>query len=118
MSADFSVNAGSLLLALLSKIVMSLGWASLYTFLNVIFRKYFGISIISSFFFGTGVIIIGLGAVMGNSPVLNILLYGASVSACLSSDIFTLLTCFAVSVAWAVIYNILGSVVLYKSDVY
>lgn len=118
VSADFSVNAGSLLLALLSKIVMSLGWASLYTFLNVIFRKYFGISIISSFFFGTGVIIIGLGAVMGNSPVLNILLYGASVSACLSSDIFTLLTCIAVSVAWAVIYNILGSVVLYKSDVY
>lgn len=118
VSADFSVNAGSLLLALLSKIVMSLGWASIYTFLNVIFRKYFGISIISSFFFGTGVIIIGLGAVMGNSPVLNILLYGASVSACLSSDIFTLLTCIAVSVAWAVIYNILGSVVLYKSDVY
>lgn len=38
---------------------MSLGWASLYTFLNIIFRRYFGVSIASSFFFGTGILIIG-----------------------------------------------------------
>ena len=41
---SFEVNAGSLICALLGKMIMSLGWASLYTFLNVIFRKYFGIS--------------------------------------------------------------------------
>ncbi len=57
--ADMHVNAGSLVLALLGKMVMSLGWASLYTFLNIIFRRYFGISIASSFFFGTGILIIG-----------------------------------------------------------
>ena len=32
------VNAGSLIIAILSKILMSLGWASLYTLLNVVFR--------------------------------------------------------------------------------
>ncbi len=50
---ETDVNVGSLIVAILGKMVMSLGWASLYTFLNVIFRRYFGISIMSSFFFGT-----------------------------------------------------------------
>lgn len=98
--------------------IMSLGWASLYTFLNIIFRRYFGISIASSFFLGTGILIIGVGAIVGNSPVLNIFLYGSSVYACLSSSILTLLVCLAVSVVWAVIYNGLGSLILSKCDVY
>ena len=97
---------------------MSLGWASLYTFLNVIFRRYFGISIASSFFFGTGILIIGAAAILGKSPVLNVFLYGSSVYACLSSNITALLVCIVVSFAWTVIYNILGSFVLAKSDVY
>ena len=118
----WEVDAGSLLLAILGKIVMSLGWASLYTFLNVIFRRYFGISIFSSFFFGTGILIIGAAAVVEKlslSPsFLNIFLYGSSVNACLVSNAGTLLTCMAVSVVWACIYNILGSCILSKSDVY
>ena len=116
--ASFEVNVGSLILAVLGKMVMSLGWASLYTFLNIIFRKYFGISIASSFFFGTGILIVGAGAIVGNSPVLNVFLYGSSVYACLSCGIDALLTCIVVSLAWAVIYNLVGSMVLYKSDVY
>lgn len=117
---DFSVNAGSLLIAILSKMIMSLGWASLYTFLNVIFRKYFGISIASSFFFGTGIPIIAIGMIFGNTAgsVLNLFLYGSSVYACLSSSIVTLIVCLVVSVAWAVIYNVLGTKLLSKSDVY
>lgn len=115
---SFQVNAGSLILAILSKMIMSLGWASLYTFLNIIFRRYFGISIASSFFFGTGILVIGVGAVAGNSPLLNVFLYGASVYACLSSGIMTLLVCLGVSAAWAVIYNLLGTYILSKSDVY
>lgn len=114
----FQANVPSLFLAIVSKMVMSLGWASLYTFLNVIFRKYFGISIASSFFFGTGILIIGAAAIIGNSSLLNIFLYGASVYACLSSSLITLLVCAAVSVAWAVVYNVLGSLILSKSDVY
>ena len=116
--ASFEINAGSLFLAVISKMVMSLGWASLYTFLNVIFRKYFGVSIASSFFFGTGILIIGIAAIVGNSSILNIFLYGASVYACLSSNIVTLLVCLVVSVVWAIIYNVLGTVVLSNSDVY
>ena len=116
------VNAGSLILAILGKMVMSLGWASLYTFLNVIFRRYFGVSIASSFFFGTGILIIGVAAVVENLALptgfLNLFLYGSSVNACLSSNLGTLLTCIAVSVAWAVIYNVVGTRLLYKSDVY
>ncbi|MBQ3158411.1 MAG: hypothetical protein IJB98_01820 [Clostridia bacterium] len=76
VGASFAVNAGSLICALLGKIVMSLGWASLYVFLNVIFRKYFAVSIASSFFFGTGILIIGAAAILGNSSILNIFLYG------------------------------------------
>ena len=114
----FAVNFGSLLCALLGKIIMSLGWASLYVFLNIIFRKYFAISIASSFFFGTGILIIGAGAILGNSPILNIFLYGSSVNACLSSNIVTVIICLIVSICWAVIYNMLGTHILNKSDVY
>ena len=116
--ADMRVNVGSLLLALLGKLIMSLGWASLYTFINVIFRRYFGISITSSFVIGTGIPVIGAAAVMGNNSALNMFLYGASVNACLSSNIGTLLTCIAVSCAWALFYNIAGSAVLSRCDVY
>ena len=119
---ETDVNAGSLIIAILGKMVMSLGWASLYTFLNVIFRKYFGISIASSFFFGTGILIIGVAAVVENLAIptgfLNVFLYGASVNACLASNISALIVCVAVSVAWAVIYNVAGTVLLNRSDVY
>ena len=118
----FEVNVGSLILAIAGKMVMSLGWASLYTFLNIIFRRYFGVSIASSFFFGTGILIIGAAAIVENlnlpTAFLNIFLYGSSVNACLVSNIGTLLTCTVVSVAWAVFYNVLGARILYKSDVY
>ncbi len=118
----WKVNAASLIIAILGKLIMSLGWASLYTFLNVIFRKYFGISIASSFFFGTGILIIGVAAIVENlslpTAFLNIFLYGASVNANLSSGIGALLICVIVSVAWAVFYNVLGTKILSKSDVY
>lgn len=118
IGASFAANAGSLIIAILGKMVMSLGWASLYTFLNIIFRRYFGISIASSFFFGTGILIIGAAAILGNSPILNIFLYGSSVFACLSSTPVTLLVCLGVTLAWTLIYNFLGTLVLSKSDVY
>ena len=115
---SFSVNFGSLICALLGKVIMSLGWASLYVFLNVIFRKHFWISIASSFFFGTGILIIGAAAILGNSAVLNIFLYGSSVYACLSSNFLSVLVCLACSLVWSVIYNLLGTYILNKSDVY
>ena len=119
---ETDVNVGSLIIAILGKIVMSLGWASLYTFLNVIFRKYFGISVASSFFFGTGILIIGAAAIVEGLKLptgfLNIFLYGASVNACLTSGFGALLTCIGVSALWAVIYNLVGTLILNKSDVY
>lgn len=115
---SFEVNIVSLICAILSKMIMSLGWASLYTFLNIIIRRYFGVSIASSFFFGTGILIIGVAAIVGNSTVLNIFLYSSSVFACLSSNVVTVLVCLVCSVAWAIIYNALGTKLLSKSDVY
>ena len=119
---DWNVNIGSLIIAILGKIVMSLGWASLFTFLNIIFRRYFGISVASSFFFGTGILIIGAAAIVEGlklpTSFLNIFLYGASVNANLSSGIGSLLICIVVSVAWAVIYNVAGTRLLNKCDVY
>ena len=119
---DWSVDVGSLVIAILGKMVMSLGWASLYTFLNVVFRKYFGLSIVSSFFFGTGILIIGAAAIVEAmslpSSVMNIFLYGSSVNACLAADPLTLVICVIVSLAWCVIYNLAGTLVLNSSDVY
>ena len=112
------VNFASLLLAILGKMVMSLGWASLYTFINVVLRRYFGVSITLSFILGTGIPIIGAAAILGNTPALNLFLYGSSVYACLSSNILTLLVCIIVSVLWAAVYNALGTLVLSRSDVY
>ena len=119
---ETSVNVGSLIIAILGKMIMSLGWASLFTFLNIIFRRYFGISIASSFFFGTGILIIGVGAIVENLHIptgfLNVFLYGASVNANLSSGIGSLFICIAVSLAWAILYNYLGTKVLSRCDVY
>ena len=119
---SFDTNVTSLVLAVLGKMVMSFGWASLYVFLNIIFRRYFGISIFSSFFFGTGILIIGAGAIIDslslNSFVLNIFLYGSSVNACLNSNIWTLCTCILVSLLWTTFYNYIGTKILNTSDVY
>ena len=119
---ETTVNVGSLIIAILGKIIMSLGWASLYTFLNVIFRRYFAISVASSFFFGTGILIIGAAAIVENlklpTAFLNIFLYGASVNANLSSGIGSLVICIVVSALWAVIYNVAGTRLLNKCDVY
>ena len=119
---DTSVSIASLVLAILGKMIMSLGWASLYTFLNIIFRRYFGVSIASSFFFGTGILIIGAAAIVENLSLptvfLNIFLYGSSVNACLVSNVGTLVICIVVSCAWAFIYNFLGTKILEGSDVY
>lgn len=119
---ETTVNVGSLICAIVGKAVMSLGWASLYTFLNVIFRRYFGVSICSSFFFGTGIVIIGIAAIVENlslpTAFLNVFLYGSSVNACLTSNLLSLVTCVIVSAAWSVIYNLLGTAILSKSDVY
>ena len=119
---ETDVNIASLIIAILGKIIMSLGWASLYTFLNVIFRRYFGISVASSFFFGTGILIIGAAAIVENlklpTAFLNVVLYGASVNANLSSGIGSLIICIVVSTLWAVIYNVAGTRLLNKCDVY
>ena len=119
---ETTVNAGSLIIAILGKIIMSFGWASLYTFLNVIFRRYFGISVASSFFFGTGILIIGAAAIVENLKIptafLNIFLYGASINANLSSGIGSLIICIVVSALWAIIYNVAGTRLLNKCDVY
>ena len=118
VGASFEVNVLSLVIAIVSKMIMSFGWASLYTFINVILRRYFGVSIGLSFFFGTGILIIGAAAIFGNSSILNIFLYGSSVYACLSSNLMTLVVCLVVSLAWTCFYNILGTKILNNSDVY
>ena len=115
---SFEVNAGSLFCAIFGKMLMSLGWASLYTFINIIFRSKFGISIALCFVLGTGIPVIGAAAVVGNTPALNIFLYGSSVYACLSSSFVSVIICFACSVIWAVIYNLLGTLILNKRDCY
>ena len=114
----FTINVGSLFLAILGKMVMSLGWASLYTFINIIFRSKFGISIALCFVLGTGIPVIGAAAVVGNTSALNFFLYGSSVYACLSSSVSTLAICLINSVVWAVVYNVIGTLILNNRDCY
>lgn len=118
IGTSFEVNVGSLIFAILGKMVLSFGWASLYTFINVILRRYFGISIVSSFILGTGIFIIGASSILGNNSLLNIFLYGSSVYACLSSTLINLLVCISVSLFWTLIYNFVGTLILNKSDIY
>ncbi len=115
---SLAVDFTALVCAVLGKIIMSLGWAALYTFLNVIFRKFFGVSIASSFFFGTGILIIAAAAIVGDSAGLNVFLYGSSVYACLTATPLTLLVCAACSLVWAIVYNLLGTAILDRCDVY
>lgn len=115
---SFEGSASSIIIAILGKMIMSIGWGSFYAFINVILRKKFALSIGLSFFFGTGILIILFGMLVGNNPILNIFLYGSSVNANLSSNILSLLICLVVSLSWAVIYNLLGTFLLKKSDVY
>ena len=69
--------------------------------------------------FGLSIVIGLLAAVLvGNTAALNIFLYGSSVQACLSANFISVLVCLACSVVWAIIYNVLGSVILYRRDVY
>lgn len=114
----FNVSVGSLICALLGKVIMSLGWASLYTFINIIFRRKFGISIALCFVLGTGIPVIAAAALLNSSPVLNLFLYGSSVNACLSSNFVSVVICLAVSAAWAAIYSLLATLVLSKRDCY
>ena len=114
----FAINGGSLLCAIIGKMIMSLGWASLYTFINIIFRRKFGISIALCFVLGTGIPVIGAAALLGNTAALNIFLYGSSVQACLTSSFLSVVICLMNSVVWAVIYNVLGAMILYHRDVY
>ena len=114
----FTINAGALVCAILGKMIMSLGWASLYTFINIIFRSKFGISIALCFVLGTGIPVIGAAALVGNTPALNIFLYGSSVYACLGANALSLLVCLVNSVVWAVVYNVLGWLVLTNRDCY
>ena len=116
--ADFSVNAGSLLLAILGKIVMSFGWASLYALINIVLRRFFGYAIAGSFLLGTGIPIIGAAAVLGENATLNVFLYGSSVYACLNASLQNLIVCAAVSLAWMLVYNLIGALVLSRCDVY
>ncbi|MGN0806391.1 MAG: hypothetical protein ACI4MC_05065, partial [Candidatus Coproplasma sp.] len=83
-----------------------------------IFRAKFGISIALCFILGTGIPVIGAAAIIGNTPALNIFLYGSSVYACLSANALTVFICLMNSVVWAVVYNVLGSWLLYRRDVY
>ena len=119
---DTAVNVRSLLVAVVGKMILSLGWASLFTFINVILRKQFGVSIASSFFFGTGILIIGVAAIVEAlslpTAFLNLFLYGASVNACLVGGFGAFITCIVVSLAWTLIYNLLGTWILSRSDVY
>ena len=114
---SMSADVPSLLLAISGKMILSLGWASLYTFLNVLLRRHFGVSIALSFVIGTGIPVIAASALVPDA-LLNRFLYGASVSACLSAGPETLVTCVVVSMAWTAIYNLLASLVLFTTDVY
>jgi len=109
-------SAGALMQALFGKMVMCFGWAGLYVFLNVLLRGRFFVAAVLSFLAGTGVPQTGVAGLLGTTPAWGGLLYGASANACRTSGGVTLLICAAVSLAWTLIYNVLGTASLAGRD--
>lgn len=74
---SFEVNVSGLLLCLLGKVILSVGFAALYVTINILMRRLMGLSITGCFFFGTGILIMGAAVLLKNNSALNIFLYGA-----------------------------------------
>lgn len=116
---SFSVSIVGLLLCLVAKVILALGFSSLFVMISVLFRRLLGISIVGSFFFGTGMLVMGAAAVlasMGLESLMGVFLYGAASGASLSSTWITVIVSLACSAAWALIYTQLSTFILNHRD--
>ena len=115
---SFEVSVAGLLCCVVGKLVLSVGFSALYTFIAVLLRKKVGFSIVGCFFFGTGMPIMAVSLIVkGDAPVLHALLYGVSCNASLSSTPPTVAYCALMSLAWTAVYALLSTLVLSRRDV-
>lgn len=116
---SFGVDMGGLVLCLIAKAVLAAGFSALFTTLNVLFRRMMGLSIVGCFLFGTGMLVMGLAAVLatfGKEWLMGVFLYGAASSASLSATPLTVVACLACSLVWAFIYTQLSTFILTHRD--
>ena len=98
------------------KVIMSVGFSTLYVTINVFFRRMMGLSITACFFFGTGLPIMAMAFLLGNNSWLNIFLYGSACLASLSAGITEVLVCLICSVMWSAVYMLIAVFILRHRD--
>ena len=113
---SFDVNISGLFFCLLGKIIMAVGFSTLYVTINLFFRRMMGLSITACFFFGTGLPIMAMAYLLGNNAWLNVFLYGSACFASLSAGITEVLVCLICSVMWSAVYMLLSVFILRHRD--
>ena len=113
---SFEVSITGLFCCILGKVIMSVGFSTLYVTINVFFRRMMGLSITACFFFGTGLPIMAMAFLLGNNSWLNIFLYGSACFASLSSGITEVLVCLICSALWSTVYMLLAIFILRHRD--
>lgn len=113
---SFDVSVTGLLCCILGKVIMSVGFSTLYVTINVFFRRMMGLSITACFFFGTGLPIMAMAFLLGNNSWLNIFLYGSACLASLSAGITEVLVCLICSVLWSAVYMLIAVFILRHRD--
>ena len=113
---SFEVSITGLLCCILGKVIMSVGFSTLYVTINVFFRRMMGLSITACFFFGTGLPIMAMAFLLGSNSWLNIFLYGSACLASLSAGITEVLVCLICSVLWSAVYMLLATFILRHRD--
>lgn len=113
---SFDVSITGLLCCILGKVIMSVGFSTLYVTINVFFRRMMGLSITACFFFGTGLPIMAMAFLLGNNSWLNIFLYGSACFASLSAGITEVLVCLICSALWSAVYMLLATFILRYRD--
>ena len=112
----FEVSITGLLCCILGKVLMSVGFSTLYVMINLFFRRMMGLSITACFFFGTGIPIMAMAYLLGNNSWLNVFLYGSACFASLSAGVTEVLVCLICSVMWSAVYMLLSVFILRHRD--
>ncbi|MGM9680668.1 MAG: ABC transporter permease [Eubacteriales bacterium] len=124
MGAPLQIPSGiGLILYFVELLISSVAMSALVITLNLFFRRLYGWGICFTFFFATGMLIMGIrmGLEKGGfdliAKFLNITIAGSTSLASLTPDLFSLLTVVTVSVFWTLVYSLLANKLMNAKDI-
>ena len=104
-------------------LISSVAMSSLVIALNLFFRRLYGWSICFTFFFASGMLIMGIRMGLEGSgfsfisKILNITIAGSASLATLTPNILALLIIVVVSVAWTLVYSLIANKLMNSKDI-